>query len=74
MLKQLFEFVFGRPEPTRLPERVALMIRKQEQQSEILVCLAQFGAITFFSVFYALAPKTFPVDAPFEPVPVTLVA
>jgi adenylate cyclase len=74
MLKQLFEFVFGRPEPRRLPERVALMIRKQEQQSEILVCLAQFGAITFFSVFYALAPKTFPVDAPFEPVPVTLVA
>jgi adenylate cyclase len=74
MLRQLIEFVFGRPEPARLPDRVRLVIRRQEQQSEVLVCLAQFGAIAFFGTFYAAAPKTFPIDAPFEPVPVTLVA
>jgi adenylate cyclase len=71
---RLFRFVLGPPGPDRLPTRVEKAIRDQERGSEILIGWAQLGAIAFFATFYAIAPKTFPPDAPFEPVPVTLAA
>jgi adenylate cyclase len=63
------EFVFGRRRPSALPERVRRAIAADQRSSEILVCLAQFGAIAFFGGFYALTPKAFPAGVPFEPVP-----
>src|SRR5689334_4417274 len=65
-------FLLGPPGPARLPARVEAAIREQERDSEILVGWAQLGAIAFFAAFYWISPKTFPPDAPFEPVPVTL--
>ncbi|HEY0525099.1 MAG TPA: adenylate/guanylate cyclase domain-containing protein [Stellaceae bacterium] len=66
--------LLGPPGPARLPARVELAIRAQERDSEILVCWAQLGAITVFAAIYWLSPKTFPPNAPFEPVPATLAA
>jgi adenylate cyclase len=63
------ESVFGRRPPRALPERVRRAIASDQRSSEILVCLAQFGAIAFFGGFYALTPKAFPASVPFEPVP-----
>lgn len=62
-------FVFGRQPPTVLPEQVRSAIAADQQSSEVLVCLVQFGAIAFFGAFYALTPKAFPPHVPFEPVP-----
>jgi adenylate cyclase len=73
-LRRLPTLLVGRSVPGRLPQRVATALHAQEQESEILVCLAQLGAIVFFGAFYAISPKAFPPDAPFEPVPVTLAA
>jgi len=66
------EFLLGPPGPDRLPTRVEKAIREQEDESEILVGWTQIGAIAFFAVFYALGPKAFPANVPFQPVPVTL--
>jgi adenylate cyclase len=52
-----------------LPERVRHAIAVDQRSSEILVCLAQFGAIAFFGAFYELTPKAFPPSVMFEPVP-----
>jgi adenylate cyclase len=65
----LVEFVFGRRPPSAQPERVRRAIAADQRSSEILVCLTQFGAIAFFGAFYALTPKAFPPDVPFQPVP-----
>jgi len=65
-------FLLGPPLPTRIPERVVQAIREQQDQSEILVSLLQLAAIVTFAVLYTLAPKAFPPEVPFEPVPVTL--
>ncbi len=44
-------------------------IAEDQRLSEIVVCIAQFAAIAFFGVFYALTPKGFPASVSFEPVP-----
>lgn len=44
-------------------------IAEDQRLSEIVVCIAQFAAIIFFGVFYALTPKGFPESVTFEPVP-----
>jgi adenylate cyclase len=65
-------FVLGRRPPSELPDGVRRAIARDQQSSELLVCLAQFGAIVFFGSFYAITPKAFPPDVPFEPIPVAL--
>ncbi|MDF1586049.1 adenylate/guanylate cyclase domain-containing protein [Marinimicrococcus flavescens] len=57
-----------------LPDRVRRAIALQEGQSEVLVCWVQYSAIATFAVLYWLAPKAFPPDVPFEPVPLALAA
>lgn len=57
-----------------LPERVRRDIALQEGQSEVLVCWVQYAAVATFGVLYWLAPKAFPPDVPFEPVPWVLAA
>ena len=58
--------------PTRFPDRVQRAIAEEQDASEVLVSLIQLAAVTTFAVLYHLAPKAFPPDVPFEPVPVTL--
>jgi len=74
ILARLSEAIFGPALPEKIPVRVSEAIRRQENSSEILVCWAQIGAVVLFAAVYTIAPKTFPPDAPFEPVPVTLAA
>ncbi|MGI9521472.1 MAG: adenylate/guanylate cyclase domain-containing protein [Hyphomicrobiaceae bacterium] len=62
-------FVFGRRARSALPDSVREAIAADQRRSEILVCLVQLCAIAFFGSFYALTPKAFPADVPFEPVP-----
>jgi adenylate cyclase len=69
MAARAAEFVFGRPPPRGLPERVRHAIATDQRSGEILVCLTQFGAIAFFGAFYELTPKAFPPSVMFEPVP-----
>ncbi len=68
----LKEFVIGRRPPMELPARVRKAIAADQRASEILVCFVQFGAIATFALLYALTPKAFPDDVPFEPIPWTL--
>jgi adenylate cyclase len=74
-LRRLLAWLVGEePAAVRLPARVRREIQRQQEDSEILIGWVQICAIVTFAVLYALAPKTFPPDAPFEPVPVTLTA
>ncbi len=65
-------FVFGPRPPADLPDSVRAAARGAERSAEILLTLAQSLALVFFGLVYAATPKTFPPDAPFEPVPVLL--
>ncbi len=56
----------------RLPPAVAAEVARAQDRSEIVTSLVQLAAVAFFAVFYALTPKAFPPDVPFEPVPVAL--
>jgi adenylate cyclase len=58
--------------PDRVPERVQAAIEAEQEASEILVSLIQLATLATFAVLYTLAPKAFPANVPFEPVPVTL--
>lgn len=71
-LQRLLSFVFGPPVEGVLPHAAAAALERDRRSSELLVCLAQFGAIAFFGGFYAITPKAFPDHVPFEPVPVAL--
>jgi adenylate cyclase len=65
-------FVVGPPTPPRIPERVQHAIEQEQESAEVLVSLLQLLAIAAFGALYTLAPKAFPPDVPFEPVPWTL--
>lgn len=69
LVRRAEELIFGRPPPAALPRGVRRAIAADQRASEILLCFVQFGAIAFFGAFYALTPKAFPPDVPFEPVP-----
>jgi adenylate cyclase len=71
-LERFSEIVLGSALPRHPSERVMQAIRRQEEGSEILVGWVQIAAIVFFAIFYAVSPKAFSPDVPFEPVPVTL--
>lgn len=68
------ELLLGPRPPDRLPPRIAAEIRRHDDGSEIMVCLVQLIAISFFAAFYLLTPKAFPAGTAFEPVPLTLAA
>jgi adenylate cyclase len=71
-LARVASFLFGPPLPARMPGRVQQAIAQEQGSSEVLVSLLQLLAVATFAVLYTLAPKAFPPDVPFEPVPVTL--
>ena len=72
LIDKIDEFVFGRRPPRNLPERARIGVARAQKSAEVLLTLAQIGAIVFFTVVYKLTPKAFPADAPFEPVPILL--
>ncbi len=72
MLTQLKRRLIGAETELRMPERVEIEIRREQEQSEILIGWMQIGGVAFFAIVYSIAPKTFPPDAMFEPVPWTL--
>lgn len=47
-------------------------LAQEQEASEILVSLIQLVAIGLFALVYTVAPKAFPAEVPFEPVPWTL--
>lgn len=72
MVRRLRMALFGGGVLGELPARVRRAIDEQEARSEILVCWVQYVAIATFGVLYWLAPKAFPPEVPFEPVPMAL--
>ncbi|MEE2981623.1 MAG: hypothetical protein VYA71_08825 [Pseudomonadota bacterium] len=52
-----------------MPVRVAGQIKREQEDSEILIGWMQFAGVTFFAVVYTIAPKTFDADVMFAPVP-----
>ncbi len=73
-LRRLARLLLGPPAPARIPVRVAEAIRRDQDASEIIVSSIQLLAVATFAVLYGLAPKAFPPDVPFEPVPIALAA
>lgn len=71
-ITRLMNFILGPPAVGTLPRAADLALQQDRRSSELLVCLAQFGAIAFFGGFYAITPKAFPENVPFEPVPFAL--
>jgi len=71
-LKNILHRFIGGPVALRpvnqLPEVVVNLIKEQEHCSERLIAFLQCLLILFFSVFYALSPKT-SAGTPFSPVP-----
>ena len=52
--------------------RVQDRIRRQQEDSEVLIGALQFLGVTVFTVLYYSTPMKFPKDAAFEPVPIAL--
>ncbi|MEX2650152.1 MAG: adenylate/guanylate cyclase domain-containing protein [Alphaproteobacteria bacterium] len=69
LVQAAWTFVTGPPVPMALPARVRETIRREQAQGEIVVGCVQVAAIVTFGALYAVAPKAFPPDVPFEPVP-----
>jgi len=61
--------LLGDAAPERLPQRVMDAIRRQQDDSEILVSWIQAVVIIAFATLYFLSPKAFSEDVPFRPVP-----
>jgi adenylate cyclase len=70
-LERWLQFVVGPPTP-RIPDRVQHAIAQEQEASEILVSLIQLVAVALFGLVYTIAPKAFPPEVPFEPVPWTI--
>ncbi len=69
MLAWLKRRLFGSETSGHLPERVKVQIRRNQEESEILIGWVQLVGVTFFAVVYTIAPKTFDPGAMFAPVP-----
>ncbi len=52
-----------------MPRRVAESIDAQRRENEVLVGWVQVVLVVVLATLYALSRKTFPPDAPFQPVP-----
>lgn len=61
---------FFKPQP--LSPRVQHALVREQQRGEIFVSWAQLAVIVLFASLYSLAPKAFPDNVPFEPVPIML--
>lgn len=64
--------LIGTAGPAHVPVRIRIAIAQEQQKGEILIGWVQAAVVLAWSVLYATSRKTFPADAPFEPVPWTL--
>ncbi len=69
MLTRLKRRLFGGETGARMPERIAAQIRREQEDSEVLIGWAQLAGVTFFAIVYTIVPKTFDPDVMFAPVP-----
>ncbi len=74
MFEKVRNTLLGKPIDGQLPDRVRKAIRRQQDQSEILIAWVQLALVALFCVLYALSPKTFSSDVMFAPVPYALSA
>ena len=58
-----------RGKKAELPERVRRTIQEQGDATERLIGWVQFAVVLTFATLYAIAPKTFPAEQAFQPVP-----
>lgn len=71
-MERLRTLVLGPARTQGLPRRVQDAIRREQDDSEIIITLIQCVAIATFAALYSLTPKAFPPGVPFEPVPLAL--
>lgn len=69
LFEKLWHEFFGAAAERKVPTRVINTIKDQQNASERLVGWIQLCVVLTFSGLYAVSPKTFHPDAPFEPVP-----
>lgn len=69
MLRTLKHWLVGGDSGMAMPARVAEQIKREQEDSEILIGWMQLAGVTFFAVVYTIAPKTFDADVMFAPVP-----
>jgi adenylate cyclase len=62
------------PAGAALPGRIRRTIIARQIESERLIGWIQLAVVVSFAVLYALAPKSAPADAAFNPVPIALAA
>ena len=74
MIRDWINRMLGQPGEADVPERVRTAIRDQQDASEILIGWVQLTVVVIFAVLYTVAPKTFPADVGFAPVPWALTA
>lgn len=72
LAERLWSFLTGPRAPIDLPARVRDAIAAEQAQAEVVIGCVQVAAVVTFATLYSVAPKAFPPDVPFEPVPVTL--
>jgi len=72
MLRALLCRFIGDDDDRKIPKRVQDAIIEQQNVSEQLVGWIQLAVVLTFGTLYAVSPKTFRMDAPFEPVPYVL--
>ncbi|NJN40570.1 MAG: hypothetical protein HC807_06690 [Gammaproteobacteria bacterium] len=59
----------ARADSDAMPQRVTQAIEAQRRDNEVLVSWVQVVLVVVLGTLYALSRKTFPADAPFQPVP-----
>lgn len=64
----------GTYQEARLPDVVRESIRRQQDNSEIVIGWVQLGIVVTFGTLYAFAPKAFGDNTAFAPVPIALLA
>ena len=74
MIRDWINRMFGQSVEADVPERVRTAIRDQQDASEILIGWVQLTVVLIFAILYTVAPKTFPADVGFAPVPWALTA
>ncbi len=53
----------------QIPEQIRDAILRQQDDSEVIISWVQLTIVCLWSLLYLASPKSYPVDAPFVPVP-----
>mgnify|MGYP001544329128 CR=1 FL=1 len=72
LLRQMRLGLLGEPFDGPLPERARLALLEAQKEGEIVVGWVQAFIVLVWAALYLAAPKTAPMNAPIQPVPLTL--